>query len=85
MKCFSRGSVFCLVAMLAASSVPGCKTLEGDRGRRGARRDRDDGAPKVGDAAPLFGLKMLGDENTTVKLASFRGKRPVVLFFGSYT
>ena len=38
----------------------------------------------VGDVAPDFDLVALeGNERTHLK--SFRGKRPVVLFFGSYT
>lgn len=37
-----------------------------------------------GDAAPDFRLPTL-DHQETVHLASFRGSRPVVLVFGSYT
>ncbi len=45
---------------------------------------RDDNAPKVGDMAPTFKLKSLdGTEETD--LEQFRGKKPMVLFFGSYT
>ena len=39
---------------------------------------------KAGDVAPDFELKTL-DGKQTVKLSSFRGKRPVALIFGSYT
>ena len=39
---------------------------------------------KVGDEAPGFALKT-ADGKKQVKLAEFRGKRPVVLVFGSYT
>ena len=57
-------------------------------GRRGpgqsAPRFRDDGAPKAGDDAKLFKLKRLNEERE-VDLNQFAGKRPVVLFFGSYT
>ncbi|UCC31763.1 MAG: redoxin domain-containing protein [Phycisphaerales bacterium] len=49
-----------------------------------ARRMRDDGAPKVGELAPNFKLKSL-DGTSEVELASFRGRQPVVVFFGSYT
>jgi peroxiredoxin len=38
----------------------------------------------VGQAAPTFKLKSL-DGNSATELASFNGKRPVILFFGSYT
>jgi hypothetical protein len=42
------------------------------------------GAVKVGDPAPDFRLPTL-DRQSAVQLASFRGDRPVVLVFGSYT
>lgn len=40
--------------------------------------------PAVGQDAPDFALKALHGEKT-VELSSFRGKKPVVLIFGSYT
>ena len=45
---------------------------------------REDKGPKVGEAAPSVKLQTL-DGETAVDLATFKGKRPVVLFFGSYT
>ncbi len=52
--------------------------------RRGRRMRRPDDAPKIGDIAPTFKLKSLdGDSETDI--AKFKGKKPVVLFFGSYT
>jgi hypothetical protein len=39
---------------------------------------------KVGDSAPDFTLPLL-DHSSNVELSSFRGARPVVLIFGSYT
>ena len=48
------------------------------------RGSGDDGAPKVGDEAPTFKLKTLNGKSE-FDLADDRGKRPVVLFFGSYT
>lgn len=39
---------------------------------------------RVGDTAPDFKLKTK-DGDREVQLASFRGKKPVVLVFGSYT
>ncbi len=42
-------------------------------------------APKVGEDAPNFRLKRHDDESKAVELASFKGKKPVVLIFGSYT
>ena len=42
------------------------------------------GALKPGHAAPEFDLPIL-DSQQRVRLSSFRGERPVVLVFGSYT
>jgi len=38
----------------------------------------------VGDPAPAFALPA-PDKTKTIQLASFRGTRPVVLVFGSYS
>ena len=66
----------------------------GQGGRRGGRRgpggqrggrNVDNGSSLVkGEVAPDFVLKSLDGESET-KLSDFRGKKPVVLFFGSYT
>ena len=42
------------------------------------------GRLQVGDAAPDFALRT-PDRTAEVRLSSFRGQRPVVLIFGSYT
>lgn len=42
------------------------------------------GGLKVGDMAPDFALQT-GDKKSKVQLSSFRGQKPVVLVFGSYT
>jgi len=42
------------------------------------------GALQVGDQAPDFHLPTL-DKTSQVSLSSFRGSKPVVLVFGSYT
>jgi hypothetical protein len=42
------------------------------------------GELKVGDRAPDFRLKRY-ENSAWVQLSSFRGDRPVVLIFGSYT
>ena len=68
-------AISCVVLlMLAADSA------SAQRGQR----SRDDGAPKVGDKAPLFKLKTL-EGNEVVDLAEVIKTKPVVLFFGSYT
>jgi hypothetical protein len=68
-------SVFSLAAiLLAAPSFGGTPP-----------RDRpSEGSLKVGDLAPDFELKPL-DGKATVKLSSFRDRKPVALVFGSYT
>jgi hypothetical protein len=57
--------------------------------RRGRGRNRADTAPEVGDRAPDFDLPRLvdgaPDPEDRVRLSDFRGERPVVLVFGSYT
>lgn len=42
------------------------------------------GSLSVGDAAPDFTLET-HDKSSRVQLSSFRGEKPVVLVFGSYT
>ena len=42
------------------------------------------GRLKIGDPAPAFNLPA-ADRRSSVSLASFRGRQPVVLVFGSYT
>lgn len=54
------------------------------RSNREDQESRRDDAPSVGTKAPAFKLKIL-DSEETVELASFIGKKPVVLVFGSYT
>jgi hypothetical protein len=44
----------------------------------------DQAAPEVGETAPTFKLKSL-DGKSEFELTSLRGKRPVLLLFGSYT
>jgi len=52
--------------------------------KRGRRMMADDGAPKVGDMAPLFKLKLLNSKKE-VDIKEFIGKKPLILIFGSYT
>ena len=76
-----------VLAMAAghAAAQPGGGGATQDRPQRGrGMMSRDDGAPKLGDQAPTFKLKSLDGKEET-DLATFRGKKPVVLFFGSYT
>ena len=55
--------------------------------RKNARKlvtSRAANAPKVGDDAPDFELKVLGKDEK-IKLSSFKNKKPVVLVLSSYT
>ena len=58
----------------------------GQRGQRrgGGRRGGPDGSLIVGEMAPTFVLKSL-DGKTETDLSAFAGKKPVILFYGSYT
>jgi hypothetical protein len=49
------------------------------------RQLQDDAtAPKKGDWAPEFSLEEL-DGKSLIRLSDYRGKKPVVLVFGSHT
>ena len=52
--------------------------------RQKAMKQRKEGKLKVGDAATDFTLDS-PDGKKAFKLSSFKGKKPVVLVFGSYT
>lgn len=50
-----------------------------------ARATADDGGtPALGEPAPDFALSRI-DDGATVMLSQYRGHRPVVLLFGSFT
>ncbi len=51
---------------------------------KAVQEEQDKGAPKAGDLAPDFTLRDASGEGA-VTLSDFRGKRPVVLVFGSFT
>lgn len=74
--------------LILITALPGCASSEKKRMSRRMgempEKYKNDGAPQVGDVAYLFKLKTVeGDKE--VDLASFKGDRPVALFFGSYT
>ncbi len=73
-----------LLAMAAGCESSGKQDLERRAQRRHNRRAYEEGALRAGDTAPTFKLASLDGKSET-DLASFRGKRPVILFFGSYT
>ena len=74
--------------LVLLTALPGCASSKEKRMSRGMgaipEKYKNDGAPQVGDVAYLFKLKTVeGDKE--VDLASFKGNRPVAVFFGSYT
>lgn len=58
----------------------------GERPQRGDRASQRQGNQPlhVADRAPEFALKSLDGKSET-DITQFRGKRPLILFFGSYT
>ncbi len=60
------------------------KAIKYRKEHRRWQRQHDAAAPKTGDSAPDFELCGVRGENP-IKLSDFRGKKPVVLIFGSYT
>ncbi len=73
-----------LVTGTLAQAGPGQRGGSGDRSREGKRRQRDDNALKIGDAAPALRLKTL-DGQKKVSVLAAEARKPVILFFGSYT
>ena len=63
---------------------PAAAQTGNQRPKRGADDIPRQGSLRVGEFAPDFTLKMK-EGNRDVKLSSFKGRRPVVLVFGSYT
>ena len=81
---FTRTCIFCLTTILLLSII---SELSAQNSRRRGRRGRDAGGSsglKKGQEAPDFELKSL-DGKTETKLSDLYAKKPVILFFGSYT
>ncbi|MDQ3621703.1 MAG: redoxin domain-containing protein [Verrucomicrobiota bacterium] len=73
------------LASLAATVAFVALALPASAQQKANKRDlRMRDTVRVGDEAPDFTLKTQ-DGAREVRLSSFRGKRPVVLVFGSYT
>ena len=78
-------TIFALALFLggcASGRITPSPFLNEKRGLQGDFRRVD--TVHVGDMAPDFKLKTM-DGKRTVRLGQFRGKRPVILIFGSYT
>ena len=71
----------CIASIALCSIVADCS---GQEFRRRVRRDRDSSGLKKGQEAPDFDLTSLDGKEQT-KLSDLYAKKPVVLFFGSYT
>ena len=76
-----------ILSLIVVITTSGALTAQ-QPGRDGAakvqRAPREDKGPKAGAVAPVFKLMSL-DGKEPFDLESFKGKKPVVLFFGSYT
>ena len=85
--CFLSLAVATLDVVVAQESEGrGMQRRRGMRARGGQPGGgfSDSSGLKVGQVAPTFKLKSLDGKSET-DLASFKGKKPVVLLFGSYT
>lgn len=69
-----------LLALVSLAALLCAPALARQRGRDRPR----EGSLQVGDPAPDFELERL-DGKGKVRLSSFKGKKAVVLIFGSYT
>ena len=81
----ARCSASVIMALIVVLVLTGRAEARRDGKRGGGRAERQQAEElKPGDPAPDFELKKL-DGAGKVKLSVFRGKKPVVLIFGSYT
>jgi len=87
---FNRWSAGRIILVLATAAILSPPVTAQPRHKDDMRRmmkghkNAKDAAPKVGDDAPNFKLEM-HDGDKVVELSSLKGKKPVVLVFGSYT
>jgi len=85
MQRMAMGNAGLALGLTALAAVMSCSSSRDQAVKKMiADRKSRDTAPRVGEDAPNFSLSTKGGERT-VELASFRGKKPVVLIFGSYT
>ncbi len=84
MMTFMKSSLGLCAVVALFLSAPESPAQQRNQGREKARRMNSGVNLKVGQMAPDFALKTK-EQDRTVRLSSFRGKRPVVLVFGSYT
>ena len=81
----SRATTLAVALLIVGTAAARPPAGGEDRSTGGAPRDkRRDPTPAIGERAPNFQLEAL-DGGRDVELASFKGSKPVVLIFGSYT
>jgi len=73
-----------LLSVLAAGVLTAGVVATAGAQERTPETPRTKRAPLVGEEAPTFTLKSL-DGKETFELEKARAKKPVILFFGSYT
>ncbi len=83
MKCRQSGYILMTLSVVFMLGIAAAEAQPSGRGR-GKGKHGPDKAPKIGDVAPNFKLKSLDGKSET-ELATFKGEKPVVLIFGSYT
>jgi hypothetical protein len=87
---FCAGLIFCLTLWEGGDLIGMAKTVVTkakywrDKEVAGWQTEHNPNVPKIGDMAPDFQLSDQTGEKT-VRLSDFRGKKPVVLVFGSFT
>lgn len=81
----NRKIALLLIPLFLAATIITDANAQRQRSRESRmNKQRKDNAPKVGDTAPVFTLKS-HDGKSETSLASFKGEKAVILFFGSYT
>ena len=78
---FAVGALLCAPVVFAQ---PEDSAKRGGRTNEKAQQVKKRPALIVGQTAPSFALKSLDGKSET-DTSSFRGQRPIILFFGSYT
>ena len=70
--------------LFAMAICVGCASTPNEDAQQDAQSRNRHSAPKITESAPMFKLASL-DGKRKVDLAGYRGDKPVLLFFGSYT
>jgi len=74
-----------MIAAVSLTALPALAQAQDTQPEQPARRARqEDRSLRVGQMAPTFALPSFDGKSET-DVREFRGKRPVIVFFGSYT